>query len=39
MGEFGLYTGHCTGTPAFEILQEVLGERLSYFSTGTVLEF
>lgn len=39
MGEFRLYTGHCTGTPAFEILQEVLGERLSYFSTGTVLEF
>lgn len=39
LGNFKLYTGHCTGTPAFEILKEMLGDQISYFSTGTVLEF
>lgn len=29
-----IYTGHCTGTPAFELLREQLGERLSYMQTG-----
>ena len=34
-----IYTGHCTGEPAYKILKEELGERLQYFSTGTCLEF
>lgn len=29
-----IYTGHCTGTPAFELLQQELGERLCYMKTG-----
>src|SRR5699024_11379020 len=31
MGESGLYTGHCTGTPAFEILHAARGEPRNYF--------
>jgi len=27
-------TGHCTGTEAYGILKEILGDRLAYFSTG-----
>jgi len=27
-------TGHCTGTEAYGILNEILGDRLAYFSTG-----
>jgi 7,8-dihydropterin-6-yl-methyl-4-(beta-D-ribofuranosyl)aminobenzene 5'-phosphate synthase len=27
-------TGHCTGMPAFELLQEKLGDRLLYMETG-----
>ena len=38
-GDFPIYTGHCTGIPAFAILKEVLGDRLSYFSTGCRLRF
>ncbi len=34
-----IYTGHCTGDPAYKILKEELGEKLHYFSTGTCLEF
>lgn len=34
-----IYTGHCTGIPAFEILKECLGDRIQYFSTGTVVEY
>ena len=34
-----VYTGHCTGNPAYAILKEVLGEQIHYFSTGTVLEY
>ena len=33
-----IYTGHCTGNPAYKILEEKLGEQLHYFSTGTVVE-
>lgn len=29
-----IYTGHCTGQPAFTLLQEQLGNRLSYMKTG-----
>lgn len=35
LGDFMIYTGHCTGLPAFEILKQELGERIVYFSTGT----
>lgn len=33
-----IYTGHCTGNPAYKILKEKLGEQLQYFSTGTIVE-
>lgn len=33
-----IYTGHCTGDKAYAILQEMLGEKVHYFETGTVLE-
>ncbi|MGI6010014.1 MAG: MBL fold metallo-hydrolase [Ruminococcus sp.] len=39
LGDFKLYTGHCTGILAYQMLKEALGERISYFSAGTVLEF
>ena len=29
-----IYTGHCTGQPAFEILKEELGEQACQFCTG-----
>lgn len=29
-----IYTGHCTGTPAFELLKQELGDRLAYMKTG-----
>ena len=29
-----IYTGHCTGTPAFDLLQQELGGRLAYMQTG-----
>ena len=29
-----IYTGHCTGHPAFALLQEQLGDRLNYMKTG-----
>ncbi len=38
LGVKHVYTGHCTGDPAFEILKEELGERLHYFRTGATAE-
>lgn len=32
-------TGHCTGQPAYDILVDVLGERVQQLSTGLVLDF
>lgn len=32
------YSGHCTGTIAFEWLKEILGDRLEAFSSGKVIE-
>lgn len=29
-----IYTGHCTGLKAYQILKEVLGTKLKYFATG-----
>ena len=28
------YTGHCTGLPAFEMMKEIMGERLQYVHCG-----
>jgi len=33
-----LYTGHCTGTKAFPILKEILGDRLQLLVTGKIIE-
>jgi len=33
-----IYTGHCTGVPAYKILNEVLGEKIHHMETGTVIE-
>lgn len=33
-----LYTGHCTGDPAFEILQEAYPERVKRLTTGLTVE-
>lgn len=32
------YTGHCTGQKQYEYLKAIMGEKLHYISTGTVLE-
>lgn len=34
-----LYTGHCTGAPAFELLQNGHGERVHKLTTGLRVEF
>lgn len=34
LGVQEVFTGHCTGAPAFALLQPVLGERLHYLATG-----
>lgn len=34
-----VYTGHCTGAPAFQLLQEVSGETFRMIHTGDKLEF
>ena len=33
-----VYTGHCTGLPAFARLQEKLGDQVQYFYAGDILE-
>lgn len=38
LGVMEIWTGHCTGTPAFDLLKPVLGEHLHYLSTGTTVE-
>ena len=32
------YTGHCTGRKQYDYLKTIMGEKLHYISTGTVLE-
>ena len=32
------YTGHCTGLRQYDFLKNLMGERLHYISTGTILE-
>ena len=32
-----VFTGHCTGKKAFDILKSQMGEKLGYFSTGSVI--
>jgi 7,8-dihydropterin-6-yl-methyl-4-(beta-D-ribofuranosyl)aminobenzene 5'-phosphate synthase len=32
------YTGHCTGLKQYAFLKTIMGDRLHYISTGTVLE-
>lgn len=32
------YTGHCTGLEQFQVLKGLMGNRLHYLSTGTILE-
>ena len=31
------YTGHCTSKPAFDIMKEIMGEKLYALSSGKVL--
>ena len=39
MGVERIYTGHCTGGPAFALLKEELGDKVRYLQTGDVLDF
>jgi len=32
------YTGHCTGNESFGLLKKILGDRIQYLSTGSVIE-
>ncbi len=31
------YTGHCTGLPAYDIMKEIMGDRLGYFHSGDTI--
>jgi 7,8-dihydropterin-6-yl-methyl-4-(beta-D-ribofuranosyl)aminobenzene 5'-phosphate synthase len=33
-----IYTGHCTGSKAFRILHENMGEKIEYFAAGSQIE-
>lgn len=33
----GVYTGHCTGIPAFRILKETMKDKVHYMKTGSVI--
>ena len=39
LGVREIWTGHCTGKPAFDLLAPILGERLHYLATGTIVTF
>lgn len=39
LGVAQVYTGHCTGIPAYALLEETLGNRLHHLSTGDILSF
>lgn len=39
LGVEKIYTGHCTGTIAYKLLKNELGEKIHRLSTGTVIEF
>jgi len=39
LGVGALYTGHCTGHPAFDLLKEAGGDRVHPIQTGTTLTF
>lgn len=32
------YTGHCTGNKAFEIIRSIMGDKIQYLSTGSIVE-
>ena len=32
-----VFTGHCTGKKAYELLKAQMGEKLEYFATGSVI--
>jgi len=34
-----VYTCHCTGEKAYNILKEVMGDKLEYFTTSTTVTF
>ncbi|MEG1481762.1 hypothetical protein [Clostridium sp.] len=36
--ECSIYTSHCTGTRAFNILREIIGDNIKYLAMGQVLE-
>jgi 7,8-dihydropterin-6-yl-methyl-4-(beta-D-ribofuranosyl)aminobenzene 5'-phosphate synthase len=33
-----VYTGHCTGIAAYEILKSIMGDKIEYLSTGNTIE-
>ncbi|MEG2119459.1 MAG: MBL fold metallo-hydrolase, partial [Pseudoflavonifractor sp.] len=39
LGVGQIYTGHCTGAPAFDLLKEELGDRVAYLQTGDTISF
>ena len=33
------YTSHCTGKASFQILKEVMGDKIQYLATGSIIKF